>query len=142
MSDAAAAERIARAGHEGQVDKTGRPYIEHVERVAAAVAPGLRSIAWLHDVVEDTPMTAEDLAAEGFGPDVVDAVVAITRLDEEEADAYYARVRANPLALAVKVSDLADNSAPERLALVDADTRAHLVAKYDHARRELGLTPA
>ena len=134
------AEAIARAAHAGQTDRAGRPYIEHVERVAAGVEPADAAVAWLHDVLEDTPITAGDLAAQGVDPEVIEAVEAITRHDDEHPDGYYARVRANPAALRVKASDLADNTSEARLAQLDPATRARLEAKYAHARAALGFT--
>lgn len=142
-SQAQLAESIARAAHTGQLDRAGRPYIEHVERVAAGVDPADAPVAWLHDVLEDTEVTAADLAAQGIEPQLIEAVEAITRGDDEDPDAYYVRVRANAIALRVKASDLADNSSPARLDGLDAATRDRLQAKYDHARVALGFaTPA
>lgn len=123
-----AAQRIATVAHAGQVDKAGRPYITHPARVAARVAGDDHAVAvaWLHDVVEDTTVTLADLR-EQFPAEVVAAV------DDE----YYARVRRVPLALTVKLADLADNSDPQRLARLDDATRERLVAKYARARAEL-----
>lgn len=129
------AERVARAAHEGQLDKAGRPYAEHPGRVAARVAgdAAAEAVAWLHDVVEDTPVSLATLAVT-FPAQVVSAVEAITRRPGEAPDCYYARVRANPLALTVKVADLDDNTDPSRLAVLDAATRDRLRVKYAHAR--------
>lgn len=127
------ARTIAIAAHEGQVDKAGRPYIEHPARVVARLTSSeARAAAWLHDTVEDTEVTAEDLAAAGLPDSVVDAVVALSRLPGEDRDDYYQRVRADPLALEVKLADVADNSDPARLALLDAQTAARLTARYAH----------
>ena len=94
-------------------------------------------VAWLHDVVEDTEVTLADVERE-FGATVSAAVDAITRR-ADEADSYYARVKANPIALRVKTADLADNTDPARLALLDPERQAHLEARYAHARHELGI---
>ena len=117
---AARAETLARAAHAGQVDKAGAPYAAHPARVAAAVPgdPLAEAAAWLHDVIEDTGTTLADLRAEGFPEPVLAAVDALTRRADEERDAYYARVAADPLALRVKRADIADNSGPERLSLI------------------------
>lgn len=137
------AQGIARRAHTGQTDKAGRPYIEHVQRVVAALTdPRERAVAWLHDVIEDTPVTAADLRAEGFPEGVVAGVVALTHRPGEPRSDYYARVRADPLALAVKEADLADNADPERLAVLDPETRTRLAGKYRQARTDLGLTSA
>ncbi len=133
--------RAAQA-HQGQSDKAGRPYIEHPERVVGHLVNPTADevvVAWLHDVVEDTEVTLEEIERE-FGSTVAAAVNAITRRpDEADSDHYYARVRTNPTALKVKAADLADNTDPARLALLDPQQRARLEGKYAHARHELGL---
>ena len=139
----ARARALATSAHAGQVDKAGAPYITHPERVAARVAGGTPTgthddaeavaVAWLHDVVEDTAVTAADLAAAGFPGTVVAAVLALTRAPGEDPDGYYARVAADPLALRVKRADIADNTDPARVAALDPATRERLAAKYAHA---------
>lgn len=133
------ARQIAEAAHAGQVDKAGRPYVEHVARVAARCDGRDQAVAWLHDVLEDTPITADDLRATGIEADVIEAVKAITRARGEDPGAYYARVKSNPMALRVKHADLADNADPQRLAALDAPTRDRLTAKYASARRALDV---
>jgi (p)ppGpp synthase/HD superfamily hydrolase len=136
----ATARAIAVAAHAGQVDKAGEPYISHPGRVAARLArPEERAAAWLHDVLEDTPTTGADLHAAGIPDAVVAAVEALTRRRDEIPADYYARVRANPVALAVKAADIADNSDPVRLARLDRDEGVRLAAKYRAARVALGL---
>lgn len=132
------AEMIAAEAHAGQVDKAGQPYITHPARVAARVAGDEHAVAaaWLHDVVEDTEVTLADLE-QAFPPDVTAAVDALTRRRDEAPAEYYARVRRMPLALTVKLADMADNSDPQRLAQLDAATRERLIAKYARARAEL-----
>ena len=120
--------------HAGQVDKAGQPYITHLVRVAAAVSDrDARAVALLHDVVEDTAVTSEDLALK-FPPDICEAVEAITKRPGEAYDAYLARVAANPISLEVKFADMADNAAPERLAVLDPAERTRLSEKYATAR--------
>ncbi|MDO4918294.1 HD domain-containing protein [Kocuria sp.] len=138
------AREIATRAHHGQTDKTGADYIDHPRRVADRVrhhAPAdhleaAQTVAWLHDVVEDTPVTLDDLRAE-FPAEVVSGVDAMTRQADEDQDAYYRRVLADPLARVVKQADLDDNTDPARTALLDADTRARLERKYAHAREVL-----
>ena len=79
MSDMERAMVIASAAHAGQVDKLGEPYILHVMQVTLDVPPDdlHRTVAILHDVVEDTGWTLAGLAAEGFSPAVLAAVEAI-----------------------------------------------------------------
>ncbi|RLY94290.1 HD domain-containing protein [Kocuria tytonicola] len=135
---------IATRAHHGQTDKTGADYIDHPRRVAErvrhhAAAEQLEAaqvVAWLHDVVEDTPVTLDDLRAE-FPADIVAGVDAMTRRPDEEHDDYYRRVAADPLARVVKQADLDDNTDPARTALLDPETRARLEQKYAHAREVL-----
>lgn len=139
----AKARKLAERAHADQTDKAGAPYVGHLERVAAAVAshpvsPGLaQAVAWLHDIIEDTSLGEVDLMAAGMPREVIEAVEAITHRPHEPRVDYYARVKANPLALAVKLADVADNSDPARLAYLDEATRERLVAKYAKARRIL-----
>ncbi|SEQ60698.1 HD domain-containing protein [Lentzea xinjiangensis] len=129
---------IATAAHEGQVDKSGRPYIGHPLRVMASVSGEHEQMAAvLHDVIEDTPVTAADLLARGCPPDVVDAVVALSHLPDEPQEDYLRRVAANPVALAVKRADIGDNLSPARIARLDEATQDRLKAKYARALRLL-----
>lgn len=130
---------IATAAHEGQTDKSGHPYIGHPLRVMARVdAEHEKMVAVLHDVVEDTDVTADDLLAAGCPPEVVAAVVAISKVDGEDQETYLARVAADPIALVVKRADIADNSSPARMAKLDEATRERLTAKYARALALLG----
>jgi (p)ppGpp synthase/HD superfamily hydrolase len=140
-ADVHRAQVLAASAHHGQVDKAGRPYIEHPKRVFGhLVNPSAEEsvVAWLHDVVEDTEVRLEDVE-NAFGSQVATAVDAITRRPDETNLDYYARVKANPIALTVKTADLADNTDPERLQLLPPEVRARLEAKYAHTRRELGI---
>lgn len=131
---------LATRAHAGQLDKSGKPYIGHPLRVMAGVADAgehTRMAAVLHDVVEDTAVTADDLRAAGVPPAVVDAVIALSKRPGEEQVDYLARVAANPIALVVKYADIADNSSPQRLAGLDQATRTRLRAKYAEALRLL-----
>ncbi len=132
------AEALARRAHEGQTDKSGRPYIGHPARVAARVHGDelLEAVAWLHDVVEDTDVTLADLEAT-FPPPVAAAVDAITQRPGESREQYYERVRANPSALRVKLADIDDNTDPGRLSQLDKATQDRLMAKYATARAAL-----
>ncbi|GLZ39640.1 HD domain-containing protein [Actinokineospora sp. NBRC 105648] len=126
--------RIARAAHDGQLDKSGNPYITHPLRVMRGVhTDHERMTAVLHDVVEDTPVTLDDLRAQGCPDEVVAAVDAISKRPDESQPDYLTRVAGNPIARAVKHADIADNSSPARLAQLDAPTRERLRAKYADA---------
>lgn len=133
------AEQIAKRAHAGQTDKSGNPYIGHLSRVAAGVdEPDAEAVAWLHDAVEDTEISLEDLRRQGIPERIVTAVDAITRRPAPDDDYPY-RVKQNRLALKVKAADIADNANPDRLAQLDPDTRARLEDKYANLRDVLGL---
>ncbi|MHB8320221.1 MAG: HD domain-containing protein [Acidimicrobiales bacterium] len=129
------AEQIARFAHAGQVDKSGMPYIAHPQRVADTLKGDdlAQGVAWLHDVIEDTFVTKDDLLAAGIPSVVVTAVEALSTRPSETSDEYLARVRANPIAAKVKMADIADNSDPTRLALLPQNTADRLRTKYAHA---------
>ena len=133
------AEAIASIAHRGQVDKLGQPYIEHPRRVAAAFEPGTieHCAAWLHDVIEDTDVTANDLRAAGVTPQIVDVVELLTRRPDVPSELYYERIRLSPSAKAVKLADIADNTAPWRVAGLDVATQERLAEKYRKARTAL-----
>lgn len=137
-SDLVRAKALAHRAHAGQLDKAGRPYIEHVSRVAAAVAddPAAEVVAWLHDCMEDAPWTEEIIRC-NFPLRISLAVAAITRWPGHSADWYYARVRENALALRVKLADIADNANEQRLALLDERVATYLRMKYAKARQAL-----
>ena len=112
-----AIETAARA-HAGQVDKGGAPYILHPLRVMHAVEAHGRAVqiaAVLHDVVEDTSVTFDDLVAEGFAPEVINAVRALTKTNGEARLAAAARAAQNPIARVVKLADVGDNMDLRRL---------------------------
>ena len=146
------ARAIATRAHEGQTDKIGKPYIGHPAQVADLVTrlPGYAEVdegvqrdavvaAWLHDVIEDTPVTADDLLAAGLAGRAVGAVVALTRTDEVPDDDYYDGVRANAVALLVKTADIASNLDPRRTAQLDDTKREKLARRYAHALDVLGV---
>ena len=134
----AAARAIASIAHRGQTDKSGEPYIDHPRRIAERLTdPSQVAAAWLHDVIEDCGISAQDLAAAGIPGDVIDAVVLLTRSDEYTSDHYYASIRENPIALAVKLADIDDNTDEERLAKLDTETQERLREKYRAAIRAL-----
>ena len=96
--------------HQGQTDKAGQPYIGHPARVAGRLeTKEAQVVGWLHDTVEDTGLTLEEVAAQ-FGPETAAALDAVTRRAWEDWDDYLLRVKANPVARLVKISDLIDNS--------------------------------
>ena len=133
----ARAEVIACIAHAGQTDKAGMPYVEHCSRVAGKLSdPRAKTVAWLHDVIEDGSIDETCLRG-AFGARIVDAVVAITQREGEKRSPYYARVRANRLARQVKLADIHDNLEPARLALLKRREAARLVVKYGKALKAI-----
>ena len=137
------ADEIAVEAHVDQTDKIGRPYIEHPRRVAQRVRdaggnPEQVAAALLHDVIEDSALTADDLRARGIPDTVIGAVEALTKRDGEPYEEAVARAARHPLAALVKRCDVADNSDPQRLAEIeDVATRRRLEQKYAVGRRVL-----
>jgi hypothetical protein len=170
------AKDLAYRAHAGQVDKAGRPYIEHVARVAAAVRKDLlcpvddcengeptdwrascgnpeccpwretcpvcdeaEAVAWLHDVLEDQP-EFDDEAFSVLPRKLFGHVLVLSRnhYSRDERDDYYSVIRKFPIALRVKLADIADNADEARLALLDEKTAARLRRKYAKARKALG----
>ncbi|ANJ29024.1 hypothetical protein ATC03_16855 [Agromyces aureus] len=135
------AQGIAFVAHRGQTDKLGAEYIDHPARVAETFDPVAQpvevAVAWLHDVLEDTDLTAERLREAGVEHEIIDAVQLLTRTADVSAAEYYARIRTNAVARNVKLADIADNSAPWRLRKLDHDTQARLAEKYAKARAAL-----
>ena len=124
---------IAKDAHKGQVDKAGMNYIQHPLFVASLVEGELaKTVALLHDVVEDSDWTLEDLRKEGLPEEVVQAVAILTKKRNENYEEYILRVKQNPLARQVKLADLQHNSDLSRLANV-TDRDRKRVAKYQKA---------
>jgi guanosine-3',5'-bis(diphosphate) 3'-pyrophosphohydrolase len=128
---------IAARAHAGQIDKAGQPYILHPLRLMLAVrTPHERMAAILHDVVEDTPLTFDDLAGEGFPPEVIEAVRALTKLEGESRIEAAKRAVRNPIARAVKLADVTDNMDLGRIAEPGEKDFARL-KEYEQVRRIL-----
>lgn len=107
---------VAANAHKGQTDKGGQPYILHPIRVMfGCKSLEEKTVAMLHDALEDTPLTAADLTDTGFPSEVVEAVVCLTKEEGEEYDTYIERVCMNRLAALVKLADLSDNMDLKRL---------------------------
>ena len=124
---------IAEDAHKGQVDKAVVAYIHHPLYVASLVEGELaKTVALLHDVVEDSDWTLEDLRKEGLLEEVVQAVGILTKKRNENYEEYILRVKQNPLARQVKLADLKHNSDLSRLANV-TDRDRKRVAKYQKA---------
>jgi (p)ppGpp synthase/HD superfamily hydrolase len=110
--------QIAAKAHEGQRDKEGLPYILHPLRAMMSVqGEEAQIVAVLHDVVEDTSVTADDLRQAGFSEPVVAAVLCVTHRKGEPYADYVVRCRGNEVARRVKLADLADNTRLDRTIL-------------------------
>jgi len=101
--------RIAAKVHKGQVDRFGHPFLLHVLHVATKGRDADEQILGaLHDVLERSDLTVDDLRKKGFPDHVLVALTHISRVPNEDYDGYIDRVARNPLAVRVKVHDLAD----------------------------------
>ena len=117
MSTIERAIEIAARSHAGQIDKAGAPYVFHPLRLMMAVTtPDQKMAAVLHDIVEDTEVTFDELRAEGFSIDVVEAVMALTKKGGEARLDAAKRAAQNPIALVVKLADVTDNMNLSRIA--------------------------
>jgi len=131
------ASELAHTKHAKQTDKARKPYINHILAVVDGVEGDItQSVAYLHDVVEDTDMTFEALKSLGFSDEIVDAVNAITKREGEEYREYVQRVKANEHARLVKISDLKHNMDLSRL--INVTEKDHeRIKKYNWALNEL-----
>jgi (p)ppGpp synthase/HD superfamily hydrolase len=108
---------LAVEAHAGEVDKQGKPYILHPLHLMMQMETAEEMItAVLHDVVEDTPTTLEDLRQQGFPEAVLEALALLTHDTASTSyKEYVAAVKPNPLARKVKLADLAHNMDVRRL---------------------------
>jgi hypothetical protein len=94
----------------GVTDKDGEPYVLHCLRVMLAVEAGpAQQVALMHDLIEDTPVTLDDLKKQGFAKEVVEAVGLVTHRAEDSYADYVVRLKGNRLAVQAKLADLCDN---------------------------------
>ena len=112
--------RLCFEAHRDQVDKSGMPYVFHPFHLAEQMQTEETTIvALLHDVVEDTDYTLEDLSAMGFDPVVIEALTLLTHDENVPYMDYVRTIKDNPVAKAVKLADLQHNSDLSRLDTVD-----------------------
>ena len=142
MSTLERAIEIATEAHKGQLDKAGNEYIGHPLRVMTAGRTTEEKITGvLHDVIEDSNLTPEELATEGFSPTIIEALRCLTKLSPNEPyEKYIARIKNNPLAVAVKLNDLTDNMDIRRLPYI-SDKDVKRLKKYLKAYKQLTSTP-
>lgn len=102
---------LAKKAHLGQKDKGGNDYIEHPKAVASMMDTDIeKAVAYLHDVVEDTKISFDDLKEYGFPNQIIEAVKALTKQKNESYGVYIDRVIKNPIAKKVKLADMKHNS--------------------------------
>ena len=125
--------------HKDQKGILGEPYILHVERVACNFPNDSIEylVALLHDTVEDTEVTIDDLRYLGLPESVLKAVDAITHRIHEPLVEYYARIKCNPLATKVKLADVMDNLRTYRMQKLPKETQVRLMRKYRSALKVL-----
>ena len=129
--------KLAYKAHEGQVDRSGVPYIFHPIHLAEQMEPEDEiCTALLHDVAEDSDCTIEDLKKEGFSADTIEALRLLTHEESVPYMQYIAALKGNPIARKVKLADLAHNSDIGRLAIV-TDKDLKRLEKYQKARNLL-----
>lgn len=124
---------LAVTAHRGQKDRSGRPYILHplwlMQQFEDARA---MIVAVLHDTVEDSSLTLQDLKSEGFSEEIVEAIDALTRRKDETYEQFILRLKPQPLALRIKLADIEHNLDVRRLSQLNKDDLKR-VDKYHKA---------
>ena len=124
--------------HAGQTDKAGNGYYRHpiavMNRLPGDIDDEVKLAALLHDLLEDTPYTRQQLAEMGYSERTLDAVEMVT-LKQGDQRTYSEKISGiiasgNRDAIQVKLADVSENSDPARLALLDSAKREHLLEKY------------
>ena len=129
---------LAISAHDGELDKHNeRPFIEHPFRVMnAGQTLEEKIVGVLHDVIENTEWTLDQLSEKGFSGEIVDGVDAMSKRENEPYDDYMQRVLKNPVAKRVKMNDLTDNMDIRRLSVVSNEDIDRL-NKYLKAYKQL-----
>lgn len=124
---------LAAQAHRGQKDKAGCPYIFHPFRLMLSMTSEAEQMAAvLHDVVEDTDVTLDDLQSQGYPAEVVESVALLTHADGVPYMEYVEAIKPHELARAVKIADLKDNMNLSRIAQPTAKDLAR-IEKYQKA---------
>lgn len=123
--------------HKEQVDKSGMPYVFHPFHVAEEMDDEETTVvALLHDLIEDTDYTLDDLRNMGFSNKVVEAIEAMTHLPEVSYEDYLRNIKRNPIAKKVKLADVRHNSDQTRLDVID-ERAEYWKKKYQFAYQVL-----
>ena len=142
---------LAATAHEGQRDKSGAPYIDHLRRVSAGAMRYAKElgdpvvvqlsgiVGALHDIIEDTPNDRSSLSQRGVPQQAIEVIELLTHARGEHRGTYVARLANDPLACAVKLADNDDNADPERLERLNPQVRERLREKYALDRQILDL---
>lgn len=126
--------KIAYTAHHGQVDKGGLPYIFHPYHLAESMDDEISCCAaLLHDVVEDTDVTMEDLAKE-FPEEVIDVLKLLTHRKGVPYFDYVRKIKDNPIAVKIKLADIAHNSDQSRCPGLTEEQLAYFRSKYEKAK--------
>ena len=131
--------RLAYDAHHGQLDYNGIPYIFHPLHLAEQMDDETSCCAaLLHDVVEDTPMTLEELSGE-FPAEIIHVVDLLTHRDTDDYFTYLAKIKTHPIAVKIKLVDIAHNSDQSRCigCGLSEEKLASWRVKYDQARNFL-----
>lgn len=124
---------IAKAAHKGQVDVGGAEYINHPIEVAEHCEDeDAKIVALLHDVIEDSKVTLDDLRLQGFKDEIIEAIDIISGRSGIGYDEYLQSIKDNDLARVVKIQDLIHNSDLSRLRVV-RDKDRNRVKRYEEA---------
>jgi (p)ppGpp synthase/HD superfamily hydrolase len=128
---------LAATAHQGQTDKAGAPYIFHLLRVMQAQeSRSAQIVGVLHDLVEDTSYTLDDLRDRGYSAEVLAALQSVTKREGEDDAAFAMRAEQDPIGRTVKRADLEDNMRATRPPeMSEAD--AFRLKKYHAARQTL-----
>jgi len=128
---------LATKAHDAQLDKAGKPYILHPLRVMMKVdSIDMKIVAVLHDILEDTELTKEDLLREGFSQEIVETIECLTRKENEDYMDFIKRCKINYMAKIVKLADLEDNCDLKRIEN-PTEKDYERVKKYKKAINEL-----
>jgi len=126
--------QIAYAAHQGQTDKGGLPYIFHPYHLAEQMEDEVSCcVALLHDVVEDTDVTLEQLA-QAFPEAVIGPLKLLTHREDVPYFDYVRSIKADPIATRIKLADIAHNSDQSRCPDLTEEQLAYFRSKYEKAK--------
>lgn len=125
--------KVAFSAHMEQVDKSGIPYIYHPIHLAEQMDDEISTcVALLHDIVEDTSITFQDLSEYGFKEEIINVLKMLTHNDDVPYMDYIRNIKKNATATKVKLADLRHNSDLTRLDSIDENAKKR-IEKYEKA---------